>query len=59
MEYTCPVCSQSVERELLVFIDHTEQHIVDEIKKKHPEWVGKNGVCRKCLDHFRQMMKGK
>ncbi len=58
MEYTCGVCRMKVPRDLLVFKDHTEAHIADEIKKNHPEWVEADGVCRKCLAHFKKAMKG-
>lgn len=58
MVYTCPVCGEKVERELLMFISHTEKHIADEISRKHPEWGKDDGVCNKCIDHYRKQMKG-
>jgi len=58
MIYTCPVCEEKIERELPVFMDHTERHIVDEIKKKHPEWVGGDGICKKCLEYYKNSIKG-
>jgi hypothetical protein len=45
-------------RDLLIVIPHTEQHIVDEIKKKHPGWAEGNGVCKKCYEYFKTQMKG-
>ena len=38
MEYKCSVCSKSIEGDLLVYINHTESHIMDEIKNKYPQW---------------------
>lgn len=32
--YTCPTCGQEMERDLLLFMKHTDQHIQDEMKKK-------------------------
>ncbi len=58
MKYKCDVCNDSVEGDLLVYIDHTEQHIIDEIKTKHPSWIEKDGVCRKCKDYYRDQLKG-
>ena len=58
MEYKCSVCSDQVKGDLLVFINHTEGHIVDEIKAKHPEWVEADGICQKCVDYFKGQMKG-
>jgi hypothetical protein len=43
--YTCPTCGESVERDLLVFLHHTDQHIIEAIKKDHPEWVKDDGTC--------------
>ena len=43
--YTCPTCGESVERDLLVFLHHTDQHIIEAIKNQHPEWVKDDGTC--------------
>ena len=48
----------NVPRDLLVFKRHTEGHIADEIKKSHPEWAEEDGVCRKCLAHFKKAIRG-
>jgi len=45
-------------RDLLVVVPHTEQHVVDAIKKKHPEWAESNGVCKKCYEFYKKQMKG-
>jgi hypothetical protein len=56
MEFVCPTCGKVMERELLHIIDHTEGHIVQEIKKKHPSWEDDNGVCEKCYEHYKKEM---
>lgn len=58
MEYKCGVCQEKVEGDLLVYINHTEKHIIDEIKDSHPDWVEKNGICRKCVEYYRGQMRG-
>ena len=58
MEYTCPTCGKKVDRDLMIFIGHTEEHIADEIKKTHPEWKEEKGVCKKCLEYFKKEIKG-
>jgi len=58
MEYKCSVCKNEVEGDLLVYIDHTEKHIMDEIKASHPDWVEKDGVCQKCIDYYKNQLKG-
>jgi len=58
MEYTCSICGDKVGKELLLFIDHTESHIVDEIKAKHPEW-DEGGVCKKCIEYYRKQIGGR
>lgn len=47
-----------MERDLLLFIGHTDAHILQELKKRHPEWITHEGYCQKCLDHFRAAMRG-
>lgn len=37
--------------------EHTDQHIVDAIKKQHPEWVAENGFCKRCMSHFRDAIR--
>jgi len=58
MEYKCSVCDKRVEGDLLVYIDHTEDHIMDEIKAKHPDWVQEDGICQKCVDYFKAQLRG-
>jgi len=58
MKYQCSVCNESIKDDLLVYINHTESHIIDEIKTKHPDWVEQDGICRKCVDYYKKQMKG-
>lgn len=58
MEYICPVCNANVKRDLMAFKDHVEAHIADEIKKRHPDWAEKDGVCKKCLEYYRSQLLG-
>lgn len=59
MEYKCGICGEHMGRDLLVYINHTQQHIINEIQSKHPDWIEKNGVCNKCLEYYRGQMQGK
>jgi len=59
MEYKCSVCQKKIKGDVLVYINHTEQHILDEIKAKHPEWIEKDGLCGKCVAYYREQMKGR
>lgn len=52
------MCKQKVAGGLVPLTEHTERHIVDLIKIKHPEWIEDNGVCKKCLDYYKQQLKG-
>ncbi len=58
MAYTCSVCNQVVDGDLVAFQDHTEDHIIDVIKSKNPDWVESDGVCQKCVEYFRKQIKG-
>lgn len=56
--YTCPTCGNQMERDLLLFTSHTEAHVVEELKKKHPNWITSEGYCPKCLEHYKASLKG-
>jgi hypothetical protein len=55
--YKCPICQQETPRDLVIFLDHTDQHIIDEIKKQYPEWVNSDGMCQKCAEHYKGQFK--
>ena len=56
MDFTCPVCNKKLPREILVIVPHTEEHIVDEIKKQHPDWATTDGICEKCYRYYKEQM---
>ncbi|MFQ5893955.1 MAG: hypothetical protein ACE5H5_06545 [Nitrospinota bacterium] len=43
--YTCPTCGETFGLDLLVFLRHTDKHILEAIKESHPEWVEADGAC--------------
>ena len=55
--YTCPTCGEKMERDLSLFMDHTNRHIIDEVKRLHPNWITDEGYCPKCLDYFKRVMR--
>ena len=57
--YTCPICQESMDRDMMVLKAHTNVHIIDEIKKKHPEWIEENGACQKCVDYYEKAKKAR
>lgn len=54
--YICPTCGEPVERDLLVFLHHTDRHIIDALKELHPEWVEEDGESPKVLDFYRAQL---
>ena len=56
--YTCPTCGEKMERDLSLFIDHTDKHIVAELQKNNPAWVTKEGFCPKCLEYYKNQISG-
>ena len=55
--YTCPTCGEKLERDLLLFTQHTDEHIVEQIKKSNPKWVTPDGFCVPCLDYYKKALK--
>jgi len=45
-------------RDLLLYLDHTNQHIIDRIKEEHPEWVSANGACEPCAEYYKKQISG-
>lgn len=58
MEYQCSVCGAKVRDGLMVYIDHTERHIIDEIKSHHPDWAEEDGLCAKCVEYYKAQLRG-
>ncbi len=56
--YQCPVCNKILPRDTALFLDHGQKHIIDSIKKAHPRWVSKDGVCVNCVEYFKKVMRG-
>jgi hypothetical protein len=56
MNFVCPTCGKEIPRELEHIIEHTEDHIVNQIKKNHPDWQEKNGLCEKCYKFYKEQM---
>jgi len=59
VEYHCSVCSQKVKGDVLVYFDHTEVHIFEQIKLQHPDWEENSGLCPKCEEFYRNQLKGR
>ncbi|MCR4337734.1 MAG: hypothetical protein NUV91_08020 [Candidatus Omnitrophica bacterium] len=58
MRYRCPICAQEVSEDLVVYVDHTEKHIIDVIKSDHPDWIEKSGLCTRCLEYYHAEING-
>lgn len=43
--YHCATCGIDMDRDVLIFLSHTDQHIIDAIKEMHPGWVESDGAC--------------
>ena len=56
--YQCPLCGRRLARDLVVYLNHTEEHVMEQIKKEHPEWVAENGVCQPCAEYYRRQLSG-
>lgn len=59
MQYTCSFCKEKVEGDVVALKEHTDEHVIDLIKQKHPEWVETDDVCPKCVEYYRRQIRGK
>lgn len=58
-EFVCPTCGKTIPHDLPTIIAHTEQDIVEAIKKNHPDWIEQDGVCKKCCQYYKQQLPRK
>ena len=50
---TCSLCNSPVDGRTLASPQKLENRIIDLIKLDRPEWEGKRGICRDCLETYR------
>ncbi len=46
-DFFCPSCDEYVDSDLVVFLSHTDKHIIEAIKSQFPDWVESDGACPK------------
>jgi hypothetical protein len=56
MNFICPTCGKTIPLDLPIIISHTEEHIIDVIKRDHPDWVEKDGICKKCYEFYKSQL---
>ena len=56
--YTCPTCGSQMERDLSIFMEHTDKHVVEEVKRLNPKWLTQDGFCPKCLEYVKKSIRG-
>jgi len=58
MEYRCDICKKNVVGSAVVYIKHTEKHIIDFLREKYPDWSDEDGLCKKCYEYYFRELKG-
>jgi hypothetical protein len=57
MDFSCPICKQTIPYELKAVMSHQDEHVVEQIKKNHPDWAQDDGICRKCYDYYKSQVR--
>lgn len=57
MNYVCPICAKEFNRDAALFLSHGEEHIIEQIKKQHPEWIENDGLCKKCYVYLKENLR--
>ncbi len=48
---SCALCGKEVDS-----VTHIAEHwLINNIKEDHPEWVEKDGSCKKCIDYYKSL----
>ena len=58
MQYQCSVCQKAIEGDMAVYMDHTQNHIMDLVKRDHPQWVQSDGLCKPCYEYYKAEIEG-
>jgi serine protease AprX len=48
----CPVCNDRVEKLVYRYHFESEQAVLHQIRKVHPQWASNDGICSRCIDHY-------
>ena len=59
MDFICPTCEKAIPYDLKVIVSHTDEHIIEVIKKLKPNWKEEDGVCKKCYEYYINQLHGK
>ncbi|MBI3313520.1 MAG: hypothetical protein HYZ83_04745 [Candidatus Omnitrophica bacterium] len=54
--YVCPMCNRTMERDIILFLNHTDEHVIDRIKQANPKWVAEDGICEPCVQYYRSQI---
>ena len=49
----CPICKERTDS----IVHLTEQWVLGEIRREHPDWVESSGACRKCVIYYENLEK--
>ena len=55
-KYVCPTCGEEMPREYRIMIHHSENHIMEIIRKQHPGRVRSYGTCKRCYEEFKKQL---
>lgn len=51
----CPVCKKMIDSNLVDTCESAYKYVIENIKKKHPNWVENDGACPKCVDYYKKV----
>ena len=58
MEYICTACGKKIGGDMMVYLEHTDVHIIELVKHDHPSWVEKDGICQQCVEYYQKELRG-
>jgi len=59
MSKVCPLCKKEVDEKVVRTCVDAEKWVVEQIRKKHQNWVSSDGSCPQCLEYYRSLGKNK
>ncbi|MBI3307342.1 MAG: hypothetical protein HYZ84_06040 [Candidatus Omnitrophica bacterium] len=57
-QYVCPMCGRTMERDIILFLKHTDTHVIERIQQANPKWETKDGICEPCVEYYRSQIAG-
>lgn len=55
--YTCEICKRKIDDFASIAHVKAEEYLLELIRRDHPEWNEQKGMCPRCIEYYRRLVK--